>query len=179
MVYGFIKQSAGHVSIYSERGQGTTVKLYLPRAPLGSAPVPPAPPDQARVEGGHERVLVVEDDELVRQHACSELRALGYQVLAADSGRAALALLDQHEDIDLLFTDVVMPGMSGSALADAAREKRPGLRVLYTSGYTENAIVHHGRLALARQRGLATAGVLAKPYRRAELARAVRAALAA
>ena len=172
MVYGFVKQSAGHISIYSEPGQGTTVKLYLPRAPVGASPVPPSPPSQAPAEGGHELVLVVEDDELVRQHACSELRTLGYQVLAAEGGKAALALIDEHDNIDLLFTDVVMPGMSGRVLADAAREKRPGLRVLYTSGYTENAIVHHGRL---------DAGVklLPKPYRRAELARAVRAALSA
>ena len=117
-------------------------------------------------------MLVVEDDELVRQHACSELRALGYQVMAAEGGKSALTLIEQHDNIDLLFTDVVMPGMSGRVLADAAREKRPGLRVLYTSGYTENAIVHHGRL---------DAGVklLPKPYRRTELARAVRAALSA
>ena len=141
-------------------------------SPVGASPVPPSPPSQAPAEGGHELVLVVEDDELVRQHACSELRTLGYQVLAAEGGKAALALIDEHDNIDLLFTDVVMPGMSGRVLADAAREKRPGLRVLYTSGYTENAIVHHGRL---------DAGVklLPKPYRRAELARAVRAALSA
>ncbi|HRD99612.1 MAG TPA: ATP-binding protein, partial [Rubrivivax sp.] len=171
MVYGFIKQSAGHVSIYSEAGHGTTVKLYLPRAPVGASPASPAPPAQAPVEGGSERVLVVEDDELVREHACSELRALGYEVLAADGGRAALALIEQHADIALLFTDVVMPGQSGRALADAARAVRPGLRVLYTSGYTENAIVHHGRLDSGVK-------LLPKPYRRAELARAVRAALA-
>jgi CheY-like chemotaxis protein len=118
-------------------------------------------------------VLVVEDDELVRRYACTELRSLGYRVLDADCGASALQIVERREDIELLFTDVVMPGgMSGRALADAARRLRPGLRVLYTSGYTENAIVHHGRL---------DAGVmlLAKPYRRAELARAIRAALAA
>jgi signal transduction histidine kinase/CheY-like chemotaxis protein len=170
MVYGFIKQSAGHVSIYSEAGHGTTVKLYLPRAPVGASPAAPAPPAQVPVEGGSERVLVVEDDELVREHACRELRALGYEVLAADGGKAALALIEQHADIALLFTDVVMPGMSGRSLADAARAMRPGLRVLYTSGYTENAIVHHGRLDSGVK-------LLPKPYRRAELARAVRGAL--
>ena len=170
MVYGFVKQSSGHVSIYSEPGQGTTVKLYLPRAPLGAAPATPPPQSPLPATGGHETVLVVEDDALVRQHACHELRALGYQVLAADGGKLALALIDAHDGIALLFTDVVMPGMSGRDLAEAALARRAGLRVLYTSGYTENAIVHHGRLDPGVK-------LLPKPYRRAELARAVRAAL--
>jgi signal transduction histidine kinase len=172
MVYGFMKQSAGHISIYSEPGHGTTVKLYLPRAARGDDPAVDAP-ELPAVTGGAEIVLVVEDDELVRRYACTELRSLGYRVLDADCGASALQIVERREDIELLFTDVVMPGgMSGRALADAARRLRPGLRVLYTSGYTENAIVHHGRL---------DAGVmlLAKPYRRAELARAIRAALAA
>ncbi|MBL8307085.1 MAG: response regulator, partial [Rubrivivax sp.] len=146
MVYGFAKQSAGHVGIYSEPGQGTTVKLYLPRALRGEEAAPPEaqPPAAA---GVGELVLVVEDDELVRLFACAELRSLGYRVLEAEQGSAALKLIEQHEGIALLFTDVVMPGgMSGRALADAALALRPGLRVLYTSGYTENAIVHHGRL---------------------------------
>lgn len=170
MVYGFTKQSAGHISIYSEPGHGTTVKLYLPRATgpdARPAPVPPA----AAPAGGAETVLVVEDDALVRRYACTELQALGYRVLDADSGAAALAVIEREPGIDLLFSDVVMPGgMSGRELADAALRRRPGLKVLYTSGYTENAIVHHGRL---------DAGVmlLAKPYRRSELAQAVRSAL--
>ncbi|MBX3605547.1 MAG: response regulator [Piscinibacter sp.] len=171
MVYGFMKQSAGHVSIYSEAGHGTTVKLYLPRAARGQAHAADEP-ELPAVTGGAETVLVVEDDELVRRYACAELRSLGYHVLDAESGAAALRVVERREDIDLLFTDVVMPGgISGRALADAARRLRPGLRVLYTSGYSENAIVHHGRLDPGVM-------LLAKPYRRAELARAIRAALA-
>jgi signal transduction histidine kinase/CheY-like chemotaxis protein len=171
MVYGFAKQSGGHVSIYSELGHGTTVKLYLPRAPAAGplADLPPA--GEATVRGGTETVLVVEDDEPVRQLACLELRALGYRVLDAACGADALRIIEGGEAIDLLFTDVVMPGgLSGRQLADAAQVLRPGLPVVYTSGYTENAIVHHGRL---------DAGVmlLAKPYRRADLARAIRSAL--
>lgn len=171
MVYGFVKQSAGHVSIYSESGHGTTVKLYLPRA-LG-APQCDGEPQlrESAPRGGTETVLVVEDDDPVRQLACHELRALGYRVLDASSGSTAMRHLEGADPVDLLFTDIVMPGgMSGRQLADAAQAKRPGLKVLYTSGYTENAIVHHGRL---------DAGVmlLPKPYRRAELARAVRMAL--
>lgn len=170
MVYGFARQSAGHVSIYSEPDHGTTVKLYLPRA-AGKPGADAAAAGEPSVRGGAETVLVVEDDEPVRQLACHELRALGYHVLEAGSGAEAMRIVEGDAPIDLLFTDVVMPGgMSGRQLVDAAQAARPGLRVLYTSGYTENAIVHHGRL---------DAGVmlLAKPYRRADLARAIRSAL--
>lgn len=175
MVYGFVKQSRGHVSIYSELGQGTTVKMYLPRA---QAQVQLAPPQaqalaQMPVDGGTDTVLLVEDDELVRRYAASQLVSLGYAVIEAADGPGALRILaqDAAQVIDLLFTDVVMPGgMNGRQLADAARRLRPDLSVLFTSGYTENALVHHGRL---------DAGVLllGKPYRRAELARRVRDAL--
>ncbi len=176
MVYGFVKQSAGHVAIYSEPGQGTTVKVYLPRATQATphpSLVTSALADQfaAPVVGGSERILVVEDDALVRAYACQELRSLGYQVLEADSGPAALAIIERRDDIDLLFTDVVMPGgMSGRDLADRVRSLRPRMQVHYTSGYTENAIVHHGRLDPGVK-------LLAKPYRRADLARAVRESL--
>ena len=170
MVYGFVKQSSGHISIYSEPGHGTTVKLYLPRA-SGTRGSQPELPVQGHVRGGFETVLVVEDDEPVRRLACLELRALGYDVLEAGRGSEALALLDSGCPVDLLFTDVVMPGgMSGRQLAEAALQRRPGLRVLYTSGYTENAIVHHGRLDPGVQ-------LLPKPYRRDDLAKAVRQAL--
>ena len=126
---------------------------------------------QGHVRGGFETVLVVVDDEPVRRLACLELRALGYDVLEAGRGSEALALLDSGCPVDLLFTDVVMPGgMSGRQLAEAALQRRPGLRVLYTSGYTENAIVHHGRLDPGVQ-------LLPKPYRRDDLAKAVRQAL--
>ena len=173
MVYGFIKQSGGHVSIYSERGQGTTVRLYLPRV-KGVTPPLPSPPLPEASEGpvaGTETILLVEDDELVRGFALDQLASLGYRVLEAGNGPEAMVILRQREDIDLLFTDVVMPGgMSGRDLAEQARALRPGLRVLYTSGYTQDAIVHHGRL---------DPGVLLlnKPYRRADLARKIREAL--
>ncbi len=174
MVYGFVKQSAGHVAVYSELGQGTTVRLYLPRA---SAEDTVAAGDDAAaaddaLQGGSGRILLVEDDADVRAYALSQLQGFGYTVIEAADGPAALAILERRADIDLLFTDVVMPGgMNGRALADAARRLYPGLRVLYTSGYTENAIVHHGRLDEG-------ARLLGKPYRRSELDRAVRAALA-
>ncbi len=170
MVYGFVKQSGGHVGIYSELGHGTTVKLYLPRA-VGPRAEPAPPAVAAELRGGAETVLVVEDDEPVRLLAGFELRAMGYRVIEAASGAEAMRLLEQGEVVDLLFTDIVMPGgMSGRELADAAWRLRPGLRVLFTSGYTENAIVHHGRLDAGLQ-------LLPKPYRRADLARAVRVAL--
>ena len=171
MVYGFVKQSAGHVMIYSEPGHGTSVKLYLPRVG-GEAAAAAQPSDSGGIVGGSETILLVEDDAAVRQVALAALRSFGYTVIEAVDGPSALALLEQRPDIELLFTDVVMPGgMNGRALADAARRLRPGLRVLYTSGYTENAIVHHGRLD-------AGALLLGKPYRRRELDRAIRAALA-
>ncbi|MEO8059181.1 MAG: ATP-binding protein [Burkholderiales bacterium] len=173
MVYGFVKQSGGHISIYSEPGHGSTVKLYLPRAPASeSAVFAEAGQGSAMPLGGTGTILLVEDDEAVRQYALVQLRAFGYTVVEAANGPSAMAILQQRVDVDLLFTDVVMPGgMNGRALADAARALRPGLRVLYTSGYTENAIVHHGRLDEG-------ARLLSKPYRRDELDRAVREALA-
>ncbi|MDP3613902.1 MAG: response regulator, partial [Rubrivivax sp.] len=174
MVYGFIKQSAGHVSVYSELGHGTTVKLYLPRASAAEqANVAAAEqPADALPVGGTGTILLDEDDVAVRQGAWAQLLALGYTVLEASDGPSAMAILRQRQDIDLLFTDVVMPGgMNGRALADAARQLHPHLHVLYTSGYTENAIVHHGRLDEG-------ARLLGKPYRRGDLDRAVREALA-
>ncbi|MGK2852436.1 MAG: PAS domain-containing protein [Candidatus Limnocylindrales bacterium] len=169
MVYGFVKQSGGHARIYSEVGHGTTVRLYLPRA-SDEEEVPERVTTDA-VRGGNETVLLVEDDHLVRSYATESLMALGYRVVAAANGPEALGRLREHDDIALLFTDVIMPGgMNGRQLADAILATRPATRVLFTSGYAEDAIVHHGRL---------DAGVrlLAKPYRRADLARAVRSAL--
>ena len=171
MVYGFVKQSGGHIKIYSELGQGTTLKMYLPRFWGDTEPQPPQA-DRAIV-GGSELILLVEDEDLVRRYAHDQLVNLGYRVLVATNGPTALILLRQRDDIDLLFTDVVMPGgMSGRELAYLARRFRPELKVLYTSGYTENAIVHHGRLDPGVQ-------LLSKPYSRAELAQKIRAALAA
>jgi signal transduction histidine kinase/ActR/RegA family two-component response regulator len=170
MVYGFVKQTGGHIKIYSEEGHGTTVKLYLPQT-TGSARSETEPVATLPIEGGDERVLVVEDDALVRGHVVAQVESLGYATLSAGSATEALALLDKNPAIDLLFTDVIMPGpLSGRQLVAEALKRRPQLRVLYTSGYTENAIVHHGRL---------DAGVLllVKPYRKSDLARMIRMAL--
>ena len=145
-VYGFIKQSGGHCTIYSEPGEGTTVKLYLPRHLGAEEPVTPAVPAAAGVSGG-ETILVVEDDADVRSFASDLLRDLGYRVLAAATGPDGLRLLDQYPEVRLLFTDVALPGgMTGRQLADEAERRHPGLKVLYTTGYARNAIVHQGRL---------------------------------
>lgn len=167
MVYGFIKQSRGHIKIYSEVNEGTAVKLYLPRADAGTAADTPhtAP---GSIPTGTERILVVEDDDLVRDYVMRQLEGLGYDVTSAGNGHEAIQILEQQADFDLLFTDVVMPGgMSGRQLAEKAAKILPGLRILYTSGYTENAIVHHGRLD-------AGVNLLNKPYRLTELATRVR-----
>jgi signal transduction histidine kinase len=148
-VYGFIKQSSGHVAIYSELNHGTTVKLYLPKLIRAEEQAPEA----ARIdiapaeEAGRGTILVVEDDEMVRQISVDALRDAGYTVLHSEDARRGLALLNEHPEIDLLFTDVVLTGgMNGRQLADEALKMRPGLKVLFTTGYTPNAIVHHGRL---------------------------------
>jgi CheY-like chemotaxis protein len=166
MVYGFVKQSGGHIKIYSEEGYGTTIRIYLPRA-VGHVPQP-VDTLVAAVGGGQESILVVEDDPLVRNYVVAQLRSLGYRTFTARDSTEALAVIDNAEELDLLFTDVIMPGaMNGRQLADEAVKRRPSLKVLFTSGYTENAIVHHGRL---------DPGVLllAKPYRKSDLARMVR-----
>jgi PAS domain S-box-containing protein len=169
MVYGFVKQSNGHIKIYSEEGHGTTIKIYLPRAG-GQAE---AASEHAAVapKGGTETILVVEDDPLVRNYVATQLSGLGYTTLAAANATEALEYIDGVKSFDLLFTDVIMPGsINGRQLADEAVRRRPSLKVLFTSGYTENAIVHHGRL---------DPGVLllTKPYRKSDLARMVRIAL--
>jgi PAS domain S-box-containing protein len=169
MVYGFIKQSAGHVMIYSEEGHGTTIKMYLPPAAGALPPAEPVPP--ADIEGGHETILVVEDDKLVRDYVLTQLHSLGYVTLDAGNAAEALALVQTNHAFDLLFTDVIMPGMNGRQLADEISKVRPGLRVLFTSGYTENAIIHHGRL----DEGVL---LLAKPYRKSDMAIMIRKALA-
>ncbi len=146
-VYGFTKQSGGHVKIYSEPGQGTTVKLYLPRLLSDVEAEEEQERPVAEVSRAQETILVVEDDDDVRAYTVECLRELGYRVIEAHDGPSALRLLERQEaPIDLLFTDVVMPGMTGRELADHARAVQPDLKVLYTSGYTRNAIVHGGRL---------------------------------
>lgn len=168
MVFGFAKQSGGHVRLYSEPGHGTTIRLYLPRSaepppaaqPVRASEAPPAP--------GHHRlgrVLVVEDDDAVRDTVVGMLLSLGHQVLSARDATRAMALVEGRQPIDLLFTDVVMPGpLSSTELARRARQRRPGLRVLFTSGYTENALLHGGRIDDDVQ-------LLSKPYTRDALQR--------
>jgi signal transduction histidine kinase/DNA-binding response OmpR family regulator len=166
MVYGFVKQTGGHIKIYSEVGHGTTIKIYLPRS--HQAEVPRGEPVPEHVEGGTETLLVVEDDPEVRATAVELLTELGYRVLKAPDGQSALAVIQSGIPIDLLFTDVVMPGpVRSPELARLARDHLPDLEVLFTSGYTENAIVHGGRLDPGVQ-------LLSKPYRREDLARKVR-----
>lgn len=169
MVYGFAKQSRGHVRIYSELGEGSTVHLYLPRSVGADEAEPGMPSDlESRLRGQGECILLVEDDDLVREHLAAQLLGLGYRVLAARNGAEGLQHLRGDGVLDLLFTDVVMPGgMSGRQLADAALDLRPGLPVLFTSGYTEDAIMHHGRLDPGVQ-------LLSKPYRLRDLAAKVR-----
>ncbi|MFZ6641818.1 PAS domain S-box protein [Undibacterium sp. TC4M20W] len=170
MVYGFVKQSGGHINIYSEPGYGTTVKLYLPRSTEQESKL--ALQVTEEIIGGHETILVAEDDEQVRTTVITMLSTLGYTVLHAADAQSALAIIEAGAKIDLLFTDVVMPGpMRSPELARKAREHLPNLAVLFTSGYTQNAIVHGGRL---------DAGVelLSKPYSREALARRIRSVIA-
>jgi PAS domain S-box-containing protein len=170
MVYGFVKQSKGHVRILSEPGRGTTVELYLPRAEEPPLEIRDQE-EETPVLGGAERILVVEDDELVRRQLTSQLRDLGYVAVSAKDGVEALHLLRKEKALDLLFTDVVMPrGINGCELADEAAKLRPRLPVLFTSGYAESPIVQRGRL----EPGF---NLLRKPYRRHEMATKVRAIL--
>ncbi|CAN5540160.1 hypothetical protein BH10PSE6_BH10PSE6_13170 [soil metagenome] len=168
MVYGFIRQSNGHIKIYSEVGQGTAVKIYFPRsAPLSSSAA------QARLKaspGGTERILVVEDEGAVRAIVGEQLRGLGYDVRLAGDAEQALALLRAHQ-FDLMLTDVVMPGrLNGKGLADEVGRSWPGTRIVFMSGYSENALLNDGRL----DRGVM---LLAKPHQKADLARVIRSAL--
>ncbi len=169
MIYGFARQSGGHLALSSEVGHGTSVRLYLPRAvgqPLGSAEPAAVPP----VSMGDEAILVVDDSPEMRHVAARHLTSLGYHVLQAEHGMAALEILRSGDRIDLLFTDVVMPdGLTGFQLAEAARSLRPGLRVLFTTGYAG------GRMPDTEHDG-EPVRMIRKPYRRAELAEQVRAA---
>ncbi len=170
MVYGFVKQSGGHVKIYSEIGQGTSVKIYLPRSTAAEEPIGPV--EQQGAVGGSETILVAEDDEAVRATVVEMLTQLGYRVLKATDAASALAVIESGVPIDVLFTDVVMPGtLRSPELARIARERLPNLAVLFTSGYTENAIVHGGRLDPGVE-------LLGKPYTRERLARRIRQVLA-
>jgi PAS domain S-box-containing protein len=170
-VYGFVKQSGGHIKIYSELGEGSTIKIYLPRH------VGPAQSDENTVKeydlpsaDRRELVLVVDDEELVRQFSVEAFTDLGYRVLQASSAQAALTILIERPDVDLLFTDIVMPEMNGRQLADLVKEKRPNLPIIYTTGYTRNAVVHNGVLDSGVE-------LIAKPFTLEELAIRVRAVL--
>jgi PAS domain S-box-containing protein len=171
-VYGFVRQSAGHVRIYSELGEGTTVKIYLPRH-VGAeehATEISGPSDPIQAVGA-ESILLVEDDEALRAYGVELLNDLGYSVLAAANAAGALEIIERGHKIDLLFTDVVMPGgMNGRELANEAMRRRPGLKVLFTTGYTRNAIVHQGRLDPGLQ-------MIGKPFTYQELGTRIRAIL--
>ena len=169
MVYGFVKQSGGQVRVYSEEGHGTTFKVYLPKA--GGQPRRVTDSLHEEPKGGTETILTVEDDASVRAYVIAQLQGLGYRTLAAANATEALAIVDSGATFDLLFTDVIMPGkMNGRELAQEIARRRPPLKVLFTSGYAEDAISQHGRL---------DPGVLllSKPYPRRELARMLRLAL--
>jgi signal transduction histidine kinase/ActR/RegA family two-component response regulator len=165
-VYGFVKQSGGHVKIYSEAGQGTTIKIYLPRYFGADVAAGETAERGALPQGDGATVLVVEDEAGVRRYSADALRELGYRVLEADNPGAALKLIDTEKDITLLFTDVVMPDMNGRRLSEAAIARRPELKVLFTTGYTRNAIVHNGMLD-------PDVNLLPKPFTLDQLARKI------
>ena len=172
MVYGFVKQSGGHIAIASDPGHGTTVRIYLPRASATGSTAEPATPTDASRPAGSETILVVEDNEHMRRTVVAQLLSLGYQVLAAENGDMALRILDQREPrVDLLFTDVVMPGkLDGYTLAASAIAYRPGIKILLTSGFPGDALRRDDKQ-------IPDLRLLAKPYRRDELTRAIRAVL--
>ena len=170
MVYGYAKQSSGHVTIYSEIGQGTTIKIYLPRS-LETSDQQPEKVEEAKPVRGSERILVVEDDPGVREVSVGILQGQGYEVVEAEDGAQAIGCLQNHTAFDMLFTDVVLPGgMNGVEIAEQAVLIQPGIKVLFTTGYAENAVAHRGKL----QPG---STLVNKPYRRAELLDKVRAML--
>jgi nitrogen-specific signal transduction histidine kinase/CheY-like chemotaxis protein len=171
MVYGFARQTGGTVAIESEEGRGTVVRLFLPRSE-GEASNRMGPVQAQAATRGRETILVVEDDPLVQGYVIAQLGSLGYRTLVAADGATALTLVDQGARFDLLFTDIIMPGgMNGRELAEAVRLRRPGVRVLYTSGYTDDTIIHEGHL----DPGVA---LLQKPYRKSELSQKIRETLA-
>ncbi len=166
-VYGFVRQTGGHIRLYSEPGVGTTVKIYLPRL-HGAVAATETLPEPVNVDGGSETILVVEDHDDLRAYSAGVLRELGYTVLEAANGRVALDQLQSANDVALLFTDVVMPaGLDGRQLADEAVRRRPGIKVLFTTGYSRNAIVHNGQLDPG-------VNLISKPFTFRELALKVR-----
>ena len=168
-VYGFVKQSGGHIKVYSELGEGTTIKIYLPRH-IGVEAESFEPQSGIPQAEEQELILVVDDEQIVRQFSVDALLDLGYRVLEADGAAAALSILKERPDVDLLFTDIIMPETNGRKLVDLARVFRPNLPVIYTTGYTRNAVVHNG---------VVDAGVelIGKPFTLEELAVKVRSIL--
>jgi CheY-like chemotaxis protein len=165
-VYGFMKQSGGHVKIYSERGEGTTIKLYLPRH-YGEEEVAAIEEPAGSDRGRGETILIVEDDEGVRQYASEILRDLNYQVIEAKDAASALRLLEADKPFDLMLTDVVLPGKNGRELADEVARRRPEVKVVFMTGYSRNAIVHQGRLEPGTE-------LISKPLIEATVARKIR-----
>jgi CheY-like chemotaxis protein len=169
MAYGFVKQSGGHIDIDSAPGQGTTVTILLPRT--AEAAVEAKASAAAEIVGGSETILVVDDEAAIRDNAADILSTLGYRMLKADSADAAAEVLRRNDGIDLVFTDVIMPGtMNSPQLAELARKLHPDIRVLFTSGYSADAVIQDGKL----KHGVS---LLNKPYSDDELARAIRTAL--
>ena len=169
-VYGFVKQSRGHIKIYSELGSGTTVKIYLPRLIGDAKDIKRVTAEPIRTGDRSEIILVVEDDALMRRLATEALHELGYTVFDSENAANALAILDREDGVKLLFTDVVMPDTNGKKLADEALRRRPKLKVLFTTGYTANAVVHGGVLDPGVQ-------LISKPFTLDQLAAKVRAVL--
>ena len=169
-VYGFVKQSQGHIKVYSEPGAGTSVKIYLPRHVGDPQELKRQVAEPVRTGERSEIILVVEDDLLMRRLAADALHELGYTVFEADGAADALATLDRVADVKLLFTDVVMPDINGKRLADEAVRRRPGLKVLFTTGYTANAVVHGGVL----DQGV---NFIVKPFTLDQIAAKIRAVL--
>ncbi len=165
-VYGIVKQSGGHIWVESEKDEGTTFKVYLPR--VEETPVPPLQEVEPKMPSGSERILLVEDDDAVRELMWRVLAGQGYTLLEAENGQEALRLADRHSGpIHLLLTDVVMPGMSGKALAAQLAQKHPDLKTIFMSGYADNAIIHYGVLDAGN-------AFLHKPFGPIDLARKVR-----
>jgi CheY-like chemotaxis protein len=169
-VYGFVKQSRGHIKVYSEPGAGTTVKIYLPRLIGDAREIKRTVMEPTRTGDRSEIILVVEDDVLMRRLTTDALHELGYTVFESENAASALATLDRVADVKLLFTDVVMPDVNGKKLADEALRRRPGLKVIFTTGYTANAVVHGGVL----DHGV---HLISKPFTLDQLAIKVRAVL--
>lgn len=166
-VYGFVKQSGGHVKIYSEPGQGTTIKIYLPRHYAADTERQVADVAEVAEARGTETILLVEDDVRVLDLTAASLRELGYTVLVAGNAKEALVQLESDATVDLLLTDIVMPEMNGRRLADAASKLRPELKVIFMTGFTKNAVVHNGVLDPG-------VNFLAKPFSLEELSTKIR-----